>query len=585
MDKNNFTDIAIVGGGIAGLYAAWRLLEDARKRRIRRSIHLFEAHDRLGGRIYSIEIPRVPICAELGAWRFRKSQKLISQLIKSLKLEQHSINGDMKRRFFVRGRRLFEEKLKGTSARTPFRFARDLADVQKNPDALVIFAIKKALRELWFADPQSHQEQQILIKLKKVDLKSAGWPDPKVVDKITLTDWEVIKEKGVIRPRSGDTPIPLYATGFWNLLQHYLGNEGFLFAHDTFGYESILGNWNAGEAIKWFLDDFAESNYYIMLTKGFADLVRSLSDEIKKGGGAIHLDSKLDAINRKDDESLWELTFQSKKGIKSVVEAEQVILALPKATLMSLIEPLDERWIKLTEQFEAVQSHSLFKVFLVYEQPWWERKGLRFPDSPLARVFTDLPLRQVYYFPTTWMEKQASVKRRQGQSNWAMIMASYSDAHYIEFWLPFFLKADNGEKNYFKPPEGLSKEEEDKLKAINDVLGLPERMVDKIRNQLAELHGVNFKRIPNPIMGIYFHWGEKQGDGWHTWNVNRKPWNVTEYLLNPMEGLYICGEAYSSEQGWVEGALKSTERVLTEKLGLSKPDWYDGDDFEEYIKS
>ena len=31
--------------------------------------------------------------------------------------------------------------------------------------------------------------------------------------------------------------------------------------------------------------------------------------------------------------------------------------------------------------------------------------------------------------------------------------------------------------------------------------------------------------------------------------------------------MYVCGEAFSTEQGWVEGALKSTELVLHE-LGL-----------------
>jgi monoamine oxidase len=36
---------------------------------------------------------------------------------------------------------------------------------------------------------------------------------------------------------------------------------------------------------------------------------------------------------------------------------------------------------------------------------------------------------------------------------------------------------------------------------------------------------------------------------------------------------YICGEAYSSRQGWVEGALNSAELMLRENFELGKPDW------------
>jgi hypothetical protein len=36
---------------------------------------------------------------------------------------------------------------------------------------------------------------------------------------------------------------------------------------------------------------------------------------------------------------------------------------------------------------------------------------------------------------------------------------------------------------------------------------------------------------------------------------------------------YIVGEAYSGVQGWVEGALTSTELVLEQHFGLSRPSW------------
>jgi hypothetical protein len=39
--------------------------------------------------------------------------------------------------------------------------------------------------------------------------------------------------------------------------------------------------------------------------------------------------------------------------------------------------------------------------------------------------------------------------------------------------------------------------------------------------------------------------------------------------------VHICGEAYSDQQGWVEGALCVAERMLQEHFGLKWPKWLD----------
>jgi hypothetical protein len=58
-------DVAVVGGGIAGIYVAARLAGDGR-----RSPVLFEATSRIGGRLWSQPLPEVPGgVAELGGMR------------------------------------------------------------------------------------------------------------------------------------------------------------------------------------------------------------------------------------------------------------------------------------------------------------------------------------------------------------------------------------------------------------------------------------------------------------------------------------------------------------------------------------
>jgi hypothetical protein len=45
----------------------------------------------------------------------------------------------------------------------------------------------------------------------------------------------------------------------------------------------------------------------------------------------------------------------------------------------------------------------------------------------------------------------------------------------------------------------------------------------------------------------------------------------------PAYNIHVCGEAYSGIQGFIEGALTSTELVLQEQLGVAGPDWLSQD--------
>jgi len=102
--KGRRIDVAIVGDGIAGLYAGSRITEawsgegDTQPR-----VHLFEATDRLGGRLLSIDIPRVHFPMELGAMRYKSSHRLLAGLIRRFKIEVRPF-GFSDPRLFLRGR-------------------------------------------------------------------------------------------------------------------------------------------------------------------------------------------------------------------------------------------------------------------------------------------------------------------------------------------------------------------------------------------------------------------------------------------------------------------------------------------------
>jgi protoporphyrinogen oxidase len=83
-------DVAIVGGGVSGIYSAWRLIHsNPSKSSIQRAwaekhsdgklkIGVFERSDRIGGRLLSLVPPGMPnLRAELGAMHYTSNQTLL----------------------------------------------------------------------------------------------------------------------------------------------------------------------------------------------------------------------------------------------------------------------------------------------------------------------------------------------------------------------------------------------------------------------------------------------------------------------------------------------------------------------------
>src|SRR5438105_2847115 len=76
-------DVAIVGGGVSGVYSGWRLLRDATPASRRQHIVVFEGGERVGGRLLSPVPPDMPAThVELGGMRYMSRHLLVSGLVK-----------------------------------------------------------------------------------------------------------------------------------------------------------------------------------------------------------------------------------------------------------------------------------------------------------------------------------------------------------------------------------------------------------------------------------------------------------------------------------------------------------------------
>jgi lysine 2-monooxygenase len=584
-------DVVIVGMGPAGLYTAWRLATTNRDQSIldlpntskKLSIAMFDTmpEERVGGRLCTQPLPGYPFLAELGGMRFRSNQLLINALVDSLGLARQKKEFKFEQKFYF----LREQVLTDHD----FRAGRDipyvltLAEAGKLPHEIIQLAIHQTLKKLTFGPHWYNSFEFANWGINIADLQKK-LSEPSYIKTLLPKEWAVIKNFGEYR--NNDL---LYNVGFWDLLQFQLSSGAWHLAHDGLGYESIMGNWNSAIALPWFITDFDDAAQVHTLQGGMSSITDQLYDQIK-ASGKISLHHRfdltgIDLISHDDGKQALRLQFkQDGQSEPYSICTRAVVLAIPKGALVRLdygdrligriTDPggVDQRsWF--LDQLNSVEGKPLFKLFLGYSTPWWTKtKNWRggTNGTPTGKVNTDLPLRQIYYYGTDqWNENRRAELGLSEVDQHSMVMASYSDSHYIEFWTERQKKPGSNycSLNVSTLPQA------DQYSHQN--FGAPASMIVRAEHQLGILHNEDTFRTgdgtPRAKSALYMEWSRPPYyAGWHSWKLGVEPWKICELLTQPFDdvNLFICGEAYSDEQGWTEGAFKSAERVLTLKFKL-----------------
>lgn len=241
---------------------------------------------------------------------------------------------------------------------------------------------------------------------------------------------------------------------------------------------------------------------------------------------------------------------------------------MPRRSL-DLLAPASPMLQEIKELIASVTPRPLFKLFTTYTSPWWLAAGYTASDGTFVpveagRTVTDMPVRQTYYWPRD--------DGNPATGGPAMLMASYDDGTNIGFW------------------DGLRPRRREAWVAGREVAEIdnpflgddcskhphldwcryraPEPMVREVARQLAVIHGLTY--TPEVRNAAFRDWGDDPfGGGWNSWNIGVKSWEVKKQIVKPFDkrALYICGEAYSDAQGWVEGALQTADMML-EKMGI-----------------
>jgi cytochrome b involved in lipid metabolism len=197
------------------------------------------------------------------------------------------------------------------------------------------------------------------------------------------------------------------------------------------------------------------------------------------------------------------------KNIKTIYYSTKLILAIPKASLLCI--PALHSINNFIPKIKSVHETKYIRIYAQYPVI---RNKVWFYDLP-PRITTPTIARQII-----------PVDRKNG------IIEIYCDGQYASQWHDIIVN---------------KKLEETFQKCMKDT----------------------FKdySIPNPIFVLPYYW--KAGS--HFWKKKVDSSKIEDTILHPKRHLYICGEAYSKHQAWMEGCLQSVHVVYKDFEKDTKP--------------
>jgi hypothetical protein len=287
------------------------------------------------------------------------------------------------------------------------------------------------------------------------------------------------------------------------------------------------------------------------LKGGWTSLVQKIRCELESNSSKVELvmNCEVDMICENEEGYTLETSFLDKK-----IRAKHVVMAIPPGAVKALFGKseinLKGDYDPIVKLCNTVVGVDLLKVILYFEHDWWNTQE----DTILfGSNSTDLECGSIYPYYGKF-SKNCKDFDNCGDSR-ISALTIYCGANAAAFWR-------NCQKLGRRFESPLQKEN-------NNLIPASEALVLEALEQCKKIF--NVEEIPCPILTSYRSWnGEGDyGYGYHHWCKGVDDRNLE--VAQPIEGknLYFCTEAWSSFQGYVEGSLISTERVVTRVLANS----------------
>ncbi|MCZ6857520.1 MAG: FAD-dependent oxidoreductase, partial [Gemmatimonadetes bacterium] len=395
-------DVAIVGGGVAGCYVAYRLLHgdfdpNSALGKLKQAnnglkVGLFEYSGRVGGRLTSARIPlpnnpdkgigegsdEPRQYAEFGGFRFQPQMHIVRDLAALLGLEDEPFPVDEpgENPVYVRGTRLTQQTIGGVEntpptqpptyniSMLPYHFTAAEETVLENGTDFTTYVANQAFKEHLPDDTDSPDHPATpngyftLRKRYHAAFQVSHWSEVK-----TLRDmYERAKQQVVVDGR------PLVEWSWWALMSRFLSPEAIAYVEDTGGYNS---RWAPGNVSSNLREDFyfatagdiyngdshptePKDTAWKHITTGYSDIPNKLYERFLKAGGSGRLNHQLVRFDKAAGGGYELLFFRRESGTTTSGQAEyQINLDAKKGRLVSakfLVLAIPKRALELLDR-------------------------------------------------------------------------------------------------------------------------------------------------------------------------------------------------------------------------------------------
>jgi monoamine oxidase len=500
--------ICIVGGGITGLYAAYKLST----RFPSATILVFEASNRLGGRIWTEVFSNEdtePFYAEMGAMRFEWNiQPRFRKLVEELQVSTEpfvSLQGP-KLEYTYNVESLFElEKIIMQKSSTPIMHLVELACVN---------ILSRILN-----NTKNTSNASLLNNFKSFNDGLLTWIENwKGDEKTSINIWSLLTEDHLklLSYANISDKKQSYQMAIWNFLKEsevlsdeavrLILDEGTFF-HDVHRSYSV-SDW----LIRWI--HIFQSNHDIRTVKGGVEtLVNALSDKLKqKSNVQIQCNTQVTKITTNHED--YSLEIKTQDSTVKIIDCQKVVFTLPAKILRKILTS-ENVSSEITDALNSVDDFSLSKYFFQVKDPWWKDD-----EKEMHKNRSRCPAREIHY------------KKQSDKLGTVML---YCDNPSQIYWEPLDDDDEERKINFAK------------LFKIN-----PER--------ITQVTGCNWAKVPFIETSIHF------------WKVGSNKYDVClklrSFSLKNQKSttsmVHVCGGAYSYTDGFIEGGLQTVDELCSQ---------------------
>lgn len=309
---------------------------------------------------------------------------------------------------------------------------------------------------------------------------------------------------------------------FGTLCKQILGEDAARQLQAAFGYDAEFDIMNAFDALRIFKRDFDQKAQYFYCKGGLSQLIHKLKNDFVSNGGTLFLNEAMfDVQHAHSAHSPHDRV--SIKTSAQTLHAKCVILTFTQSALLSI-----KSFTKLERDLleSSVAAVPLMRIYAV-----WHGAGRGasagaswFQDIP--RTSTNSPIRQ--FIP---------IRSSNDASGASLAMASYSDTHTAVRWAQMAQKTPR----IFK-----------------------KTLVQKLEQLFPQ-------KVPLPSLSsknIYVHYWPEGVHVWRSGADSSRLYSQIMQIKGPDVPIFIIGETYSKNQGWIEGGLDMFHDALPKIIRL-----------------